>query len=80
VQIHITDRTLLDAPLLGLALTRSLHALWPHRFELDKTLGMIGSRTTLSEIHDGRSIDAIVQGWQDGLRAFSQRRQNYLLY
>jgi uncharacterized protein YbbC (DUF1343 family) len=80
VQIHITDRTPLDAPLLGLALTRSLHALWPHRFELDKTLGMIGSRHTLALLHEDRSLDAITQDWEEGLRTFDQQRQADLLY
>jgi uncharacterized protein YbbC (DUF1343 family) len=80
VQFSITDKNKLDAPRIGLALTHTLFKLWPGKFELDKTIGMIGSRETLSQIRQGQPIEAIANGWQDGLNAFAAQRANDLLY
>ncbi|MGC4059703.1 MAG: DUF1343 domain-containing protein [Aquabacterium sp.] len=80
VQIGITDKDKLDAPRIGLALTHTLFKLWPGKFEVDKTLGMIGSRETLSRIRQGQPVDAIAKGWQEGLNAFMAQRATYLLY
>jgi uncharacterized protein YbbC (DUF1343 family)/CubicO group peptidase (beta-lactamase class C family) len=80
VQISITDKDKLDAPLLGMVLTQTLFKLWPDKFELDKTIGMVGSHATLSQIRQGESAQAITQGWQAGLSAFMSQRANYLLY
>jgi uncharacterized protein YbbC (DUF1343 family) len=80
VQIGITDKDKLDAPRLGLVLTHTLFKLWPDKFEVNKTIGMIGSRETLSQIRQGQPTEAIAKGWQEGLNAFTAQRANYLLY
>ena len=80
VQIGITDKDKLDAPRLGLVLTHTLFKLWPNKFELDKTIGMIGSRATLTQIRQGQAVDSIQQSWQEGLSAFIAQRAPYLLY
>ncbi|HEX5357315.1 MAG TPA: serine hydrolase [Aquabacterium sp.] len=79
VQFRITQRDQFDAQLLGLSLTRQLRLQNPS-FQIDKTLGMIGSRDTLARIKAGQSQEAIAQSWQDRLRDFMTRRATYLLY
>lgn len=79
VMFKIQQADQLDAPLLGLALARTLHQLNPG-FQLDKTLGMIGSRDTLARLQASEPLQDIVRSWQDRLRDFMTRRASYLLY
>ncbi|TAK93916.1 MAG: DUF1343 domain-containing protein, partial [Aquabacterium sp.] len=79
VQFRLTQRDQFDAQLLGLSLTRQLKQQ-NASFQVDKTLGMIGSRDTLARIKDGQATEAIAQSWQDRLRDFMTRRATYLLY
>lgn len=80
VQFTVTQANTFDAPLLGLSLTRALQQGWPGTFQLDKTLGMVGSRDTLSRIRENQSLEEIVSSWQARLRDFMTRRATYLLY
>lgn len=79
VQWRLTQRDQFDAQLLGLSLTRQLKQQ-NAAFQIDKTLGMIGSRDTLARIKAGQAPEAIAQSWQDRLRDFMTRRATYLLY
>lgn len=83
-QFRLTQRDQFDAQLLGLSLTRALYRQWPI-FQVDKTLGMIGSRDTLSRLKDTRNTEPditrdIAQRWPTQMRDFMTRRANYLLY
>ncbi|HEX8980801.1 MAG TPA: serine hydrolase [Parasulfuritortus sp.] len=80
VRIEVTDRAALDSPALGVELAAALQRLYPDRFELDRTLGSIGSAAVLQSIRAGDDPRAIAAAWQPGLQAFEQRRQRYLLY
>jgi hypothetical protein len=57
-----------------------LWRLYPERFDLDSTLGMIGSRRVLDEIKRGRKPLAISEVWEESLRSFNRIRSRYLLY
>ena len=48
VRITLTDRNRLDRPLLGVELMAALWRLYGDRFQIDRTLGMIGSRASLA--------------------------------
>lgn len=79
-QFRITQREPFDAQLLGLSLTRALQGQWPI-FQVDKTLGMIGSQDTLSRLKDtSQSTQDIAGTWPAQMRDFMTRRANYLLY
>lgn len=80
LQIRLLDRDRIDAPLLGLALVRSLSQLWPTTFQLDRTLALIGSADVLQGLRDGLSLQAVAARWQAPLDAFLDRRQPNLLY
>lgn len=79
VQFKLTQRDQFDAQKLGLSLTRALTQLSPG-FQLDKTLGMVGSRDTVARLRQGQPVETIEQSWQDRLRDFMTRRAAYLLY
>jgi len=80
VQIYLVDRQALDAPELGVELASALHQLFPKKFELDKTLPLIGSQAVLKEIQDNVDPTRIQYLWQQALMNFRKTRAKYLLY
>jgi uncharacterized protein YbbC (DUF1343 family) len=79
-QFRLVQRDQFDAQLLGLSLTRALTRQWPV-FQVDKTLGMIGSRDTLSRLKDRtQTTQDIALTWAWQMRDFMTRRAGYLLY
>jgi uncharacterized protein YbbC (DUF1343 family) len=80
VQIVLVDRQFLDSPALGVEIASALHRLYPKDFQLQKTLGLIGSREVLRAIKDGQDPNFIVQKWQGSLEQFCKLRSKYLLY
>jgi uncharacterized protein YbbC (DUF1343 family) len=80
VQIILLDRQILDSPALGVEIASALHHLYPREFQLDKTVGLIGSREVLQAIKDGQDPASIVQNWQGPLGKFYKLRSKYLLY
>ena len=80
VRIVVIDRDRLDSPRLGIELAAALWKLYPKHFDLDSTLGMIGSRRVLDEIKRGSGPLAVAEGWEESLRSFNRIRSRYLLY
>jgi uncharacterized protein YbbC (DUF1343 family) len=80
VQIALLDRQVLDSPALGVEIVSALYRLHPKDFQIDKTLGLIGSREVLQAIKDGQDPVVIAQNWQEPLEQFHKLRSKYLLY
>ncbi len=79
-RVILVDRQSLDAPALGIEIVSALYQLYPAKFQIDKTLGLIGSREVLQALKNGQDPAIIVQNWQDSLEAFCTLRSKYLLY
>ncbi|MFI5001781.1 MAG: serine hydrolase [Reyranellales bacterium] len=80
VRLIITDRDRLDSPLLGIELAAALRHLYGDRFEIDRTLGLVGSRETLEAIKAQTDPREIAGSWTPSLEEFRARRDKYLLY
>jgi uncharacterized protein YbbC (DUF1343 family)/CubicO group peptidase (beta-lactamase class C family) len=80
VRITVTDRDALDTPALGVEIAAALHKLYPDEFQLDQTLGSVGSAAVLEAIRSGEDPRAIIASWQADLDVFRTRRALYLLY
>jgi uncharacterized protein YbbC (DUF1343 family) len=80
VRFTLTDRDRLDTPLLGLELMAALWRLHRDRFQIDRTLGLIGSRASLDAVKSGSDPKDIARSWQPGIDDFVQKRKKYLLY
>jgi uncharacterized protein YbbC (DUF1343 family) len=80
VRFDVTDRNALDVAALGVELAAALCRLYPGKFLIDKTVGMIGSRQVLQAIKNGDDPRAIQRQWQPRLEAFGRLRARYLLY
>ncbi len=79
-RLRLTDRDKLDAPALGIELASALYRLYPSRFQIDGTLGMIGSREVLQAIKNGADPRDIRTGWMREVSDFCRMRDKYLLY
>jgi uncharacterized protein YbbC (DUF1343 family) len=80
VRIKLTDRDALASPMLGVELISALHRLYPDQFQLEPTLGMLGSRRALEQISAGQDPRSIASAWQPALQDFLALRSKYLLY
>ena len=80
VRVVLLNRQILDSPALGIEIISALYRLYPKNFQLDKTLGLIGSRKVLQAIKAGQDPATIVQDWQGALEQFCMLRSKYLLY
>lgn len=80
VRIVLDDRERLDAPALGVELASALHRLYPGRFTLDATVGMVGARWVVRAIAAGDDPRTIVARWQPEVAAFAAVRERFLLY
>ncbi len=80
VRLILTDRNTLDTPALGIELAAALYHLFPGKFQIDRTRGMIGAPEVLPAIKNGGDPQEIRQGWESRLEAFRRRRAKYLLY
>ncbi len=80
VNIIVTDRTVLDAPELGIELAAALRKLYPDQWKVDLMLKLLANREVYDAVVRGDDPRAIAQGWQDDLEKFKELRQKYLLY
>lgn len=80
VAIHITDPAAFDAALLGAALLQALDRSGPDSFHAERTLGMVGSASTLRQLRDGLSPREARSRWEADWGDFTRRREAALLY
>jgi uncharacterized protein YbbC (DUF1343 family) len=80
VRLRLTDRDALNTPALGVELAAALCRLYPGQFQIDRTVGMIGSRRVLQAIKGGDDPRDIQRRWQSELTRFNRLRARYLLY
>ncbi len=80
IRLTITDRNLLDTPLLGIELMAALYRLYGSQFLIDHTLGLIGSRASLDAVKAQTDPREIARSWTPALEDFRGRREPHLLY
>ena len=80
VNIIVTDRTVLDAPEMGIELASALRKLYPDHWKVDLMLKLLANREAYDAVVRGDDPRAIAQGWQDDLNKFKELRQKYLIY
>lgn len=80
VRIEIVDRDALDSPRLGLELVSALQHLHPGQFQIDRTVGMVGSRAVLQALKGGDDPRDIARAYKPALDSFKRLRASYLIY
>jgi uncharacterized protein YbbC (DUF1343 family) len=80
VTVSVTNRASLEAMRLGLAIGAVLQRMYPDHFQVEKTIELLGSQTTIERLRRGDRASDIVAGWAADLDRFRVMRENYLLY
>ena len=80
VQMVVTDRSVLDAPELGLELGSALLKLYSADWKLDRLIDLLGNESTLAELMSGKDPRCIAEDYQPNLQQFMRVRQKYLIY
>ncbi|HXO37584.1 MAG TPA: exo-beta-N-acetylmuramidase NamZ domain-containing protein [Candidatus Acidoferrum sp.] len=80
VNIIVTDRTVLDAPEMGIELAAALKKLYPDNWKMEHMISALSNQQVFDQLAAGDDPRSIAQGWQDDLNKFKELRQKYLLY
>jgi SSS family transporter len=80
VRVVVTDRRALDSPEMGVEILSVLHRMYPAQFQVEKTLRLVGSRSTLDAIGRGDDPRSIAEGWAPKLAEYIGVRKAFLLY
>jgi uncharacterized protein YbbC (DUF1343 family) len=81
-QVHVTDRNAYRPLAAALHIIKTIRDDYPGKFEFhaayfDKIMGTSSVRTALES---GKAVNAIIAGFEAGLKGFEERRKPYLLY
>jgi uncharacterized protein YbbC (DUF1343 family)/CubicO group peptidase (beta-lactamase class C family) len=80
VQIVVTDRSLLDAPELGIEVAAALQSLYPNSYKLAGVDTLMVNKASLDAIAGGQDPRRVAEQWRDGLESFEALRAKYLIY
>jgi uncharacterized protein YbbC (DUF1343 family) len=80
VNIIITDRSVLDAPELGIELAAALKKLFPDDWKMERLINIVANQDIVDAVARGDDPRAIAQSWQDELQKFRELRAKYLIY
>jgi uncharacterized protein YbbC (DUF1343 family) len=91
VQLHVTNRTEFEPVITGVAMVKVAYDLYqdefrwkepPYEYVYDRNpFDVIAGTSSVREaIETGSTIEDIQRGWSEGLNAFKEVRERYLLY
>jgi uncharacterized protein YbbC (DUF1343 family)/CubicO group peptidase (beta-lactamase class C family) len=80
VNIIVTDRTVLDAPELGIEIAAALKKLYPDNWKMEHMITALSNQQVFDALANGDDPRSIAQDWQDDLQKFREMRTKYLLY
>ena len=80
VTVSITNRSELQSMRMGLEIAEVLHRMYPDKFQIEKTIELLGSQSTVDRLKRGDAPAEIVSGWSADLDKFRRTRAKYLLY
>jgi uncharacterized protein YbbC (DUF1343 family) len=80
VNIIVTERSVLDAPELGIELAEALLKMYPQQYKIDRMPQLLVDDATFDAIQRGEDPRRIEAMWQEGLEKFGEVRKKYLMY
>ncbi|MEZ6059637.1 MAG: DUF1343 domain-containing protein [Planctomycetaceae bacterium] len=80
VNIVVTNRTTFEPLRTGFLIAATLRQLYPHEWEADKMLRLLGNESTLKAITDGNTPAEIEHVAEHGMAQFRDRRAGFLMY
>ena len=80
VNVIVTDRSVLDAPEMGIELAAALKKLYPDNWKMEHMITALSNQQVFDALANGDDPRSIAQSWQDDLQKFREMRVKYLLY
>lgn len=80
VAIRVTDRAAVRSMRVGLEIASVLEKNYPSKFDLAKTIELLGNDATVQQLKEGVAPEQIIASWSASLEAFEELRQKYMLY
>jgi len=80
VNFVLVDRSVLDAPELGVELASALRKLYPLQWKMEKIIEILANQAVFDAIAQGQDPRRIAQDWQERLQEFTKIREKYLIY
>jgi uncharacterized protein YbbC (DUF1343 family)/CubicO group peptidase (beta-lactamase class C family) len=80
LNLIVTDRTVLDSPLLGAELISALVKFYPNDFHTKANRKLVGAQKVLDELIAGKDPKAVALEWRDEVEQFKTVRAKYLIY
>jgi uncharacterized protein YbbC (DUF1343 family) len=80
IRILVTDRNVLDSPLLGIEIAAALHRLFPRDYQLERMNTLLANHQVLQMLMAGVDPERIADDWRDSLENFETKRKLALLY
>jgi uncharacterized protein YbbC (DUF1343 family) len=80
VNLLLTDRKTFQPVLTGLTLISTLHRLYGDKFEIEKTMRLLGNQQALNALKRGEAPARILKAAAPALREFLTKRQKALIY
>ena len=80
VRITLTDRDSCDVINIGIAGALALNEMYGDKFGLDRFNGLLKNEAAMEAIRANRPLNEIRKLWEPGLRRYSDRRLQYLIY
>jgi len=80
VSLHIIARHAVQPIDVGLEIARQLRRLYPDHWEVDAFDRLLANRDCLNAVRKGQDLRLIRATYEEGLRQFTQRRAQWLLY
>jgi len=80
VGIRVGERGAVRSMTMGMEIAALLARMYPEKFDVSKTLTLLGNAETVQKLKDGAAPAEIVASWQAGLREFDTVRRKYFIY
>jgi len=80
VTIKILDRSALGSMRVGLEIADVLHRMYQDKFDVGKTIALLGSKSTVERLESGDRPKEVIAGWDSDLTKFRALRAKYLIY
>jgi uncharacterized protein YbbC (DUF1343 family)/CubicO group peptidase (beta-lactamase class C family) len=80
VNIVLLDRSVLDAPEMGVELASALHKLYAAAYDIHRLPELLNNKAAFDAIVAGEDPRRIAQDWREQLGKFQDMRQKYLIY
>jgi uncharacterized protein YbbC (DUF1343 family) len=80
VSIKIGEKSAVRSMRMGLEIAAVLKKMYPDKFDVTKTITLLGNALTVQELQDGVPAEKIVADWHDDLGKYETTRRKYILY